>query len=107
MQAKEWLLADNPCDLCEPLDGRTVPTGEEFEPGVPFPPLHPNCRCTIAPVFVEDGEERRMYDGEHRKRHITAVGVWHARMERAMLNAVKRGWQAYQNQITRRLRQVA
>lgn len=59
----EWLLAPDyfpeiDGGECEPLDGRVVEYGQEFAPGVPFPPLHPNCRCTIAPVFEAGGAER-------------------------------------------------
>lgn len=48
----EWLTAD-PCPICEPLDGKLAELGEEFAPGIPYPPAHPGCRCAIAPVLKE------------------------------------------------------
>jgi hypothetical protein len=45
---KEWIVTpdDALCPQCEAYDGETVPIGDDFEDG--DPPLHPNCRCTIA-----------------------------------------------------------
>lgn len=67
----EWLVTDDDrtCPFCAPLDGKTVGLGKSFfdkgdkitaENGsvldldyenIDFPPLHPNCRCTIVPVI--------------------------------------------------------
>lgn len=104
----EWLLApDYTPEIdggeCEPFDGKVVEYGQEFAPGVPFPPLHPQCRCTIAPIF-EGG--RRLYVGESRKQHITAVGRAHLRMERMFLNALRRALQEEQNAVLRAVRSV-
>lgn len=45
---KEWITTPDEltCEYCAPMDGKTVPIDEEFKEG--DPPLHPNCRCTIA-----------------------------------------------------------
>lgn len=45
---KEWITTPDEltCEYCAPMDGKTVPIGDEFSEG--DPPLHPNCRCTIA-----------------------------------------------------------
>lgn len=45
---KEWIVTDDDklCPECAEMDGKTVPVTEEFPEG--DPPLHPNCRCTIA-----------------------------------------------------------
>lgn len=45
---KEWITTPDEltCDDCAPMDGKTVPIDSEFDGG--DPPLHPNCRCTIA-----------------------------------------------------------
>jgi len=76
VEAKEWLTAHDEmtCPFCAPLDGTTVSleevyyekgdtiTGTDKSTGntvrmtvgltdVGFPPLHPNCRCTIIPVL--------------------------------------------------------
>jgi hypothetical protein len=43
---KEWVLSEDPCELCEAAaGGGPVPVGESFPDG--DPPLHPRCRCTI------------------------------------------------------------
>ena len=42
------------CSSCSALDGRIFEVAEA-KPGVNFPTLHPNCRCTTAPVF--DGDD--------------------------------------------------
>lgn len=45
---KEWITTPDEltCPDCAPMDGKTVPIGDDFPEG--DPPLHPNCRCTIA-----------------------------------------------------------
>lgn len=45
---KEWIVTNDDllCPECEPMNGQTVPLGDEFPEG--DPPLHPRCRCTIA-----------------------------------------------------------
>lgn len=102
----EWLLApDYTPEIdggeCEPFDGKVVEYGQEFAPGVAFPPLHPQCRCTIAPVFEGD---RRLFEGEARKQHITALGRAHLRLERVYANALRRALQEQQNAMLRGLR---
>lgn len=37
-----------PCEVCEPLNGKTW---EIDDPDVPRPPMHPNCRCVIINSF--------------------------------------------------------
>lgn len=77
VEAKEWLTAhdERTCPWCGPQDGKVIELGESFfEQGdtvtgtndkgkkvylqvnvddVDFPPLHPNCRCTLIPVLKE------------------------------------------------------
>lgn len=48
------------CPICTGRDGDIVPI-EEAKPGGTIPPLHPNCRCTVLPVVVEDEIERAGY----------------------------------------------
>lgn len=44
------------CSRCVPLDGTTWPF-DERQPGVNFPPIHPNCRCGFEVIVPrEDGE---------------------------------------------------
>lgn len=52
VRGTEWLLAHNPCpEICEPLAGKVVPLGEEYAPGIRFPPAHVFCRCSLAPIL--------------------------------------------------------
>lgn len=101
----EWLLAPDYTPAidngeCAPFDGKVVEVGEEFAPGVRFPPLHPQCRCTIAPVI----NERRLYEGEARDHQIARMGREHLIMERRFRNVVVREFQDQQNRILRALR---
>lgn len=51
---KEWLLGDNPCDVCEANAAQgAIDLDETFESGDDAPPAHPNCECAVAPVVVE------------------------------------------------------
>ena len=57
--AKEWLTAED--DLVSPEcqeNGEAGPIGldAKFPSGDECPPVHPNCRCTIAPIVVFEGE---------------------------------------------------
>lgn len=47
---KQWIVTpdDRLCPICRPMEGVTVPIGEEFS--LPGPPAHPRCRCTVAVV---------------------------------------------------------
>jgi hypothetical protein len=64
VEAKMWITDPEPCDYCAVFEGKTAPLGGLFaEKGstildrefdyddLPAPPLHPNCRCDIVPVF--------------------------------------------------------
>lgn len=51
-------LSSVTCDTCAALDNRTFRVSER-EPGVNFPPIHPNCRCTtIIGDFNKEGATR-------------------------------------------------
>ena len=41
----EYLAESDCCDICREFKGRRMPTGN-----FPELPMHPNCRCTIAPI---------------------------------------------------------
>lgn len=43
-------LDSDTCPECGPLDGQTFPFDERGRPTIRRPPLHPNCRCFVAPV---------------------------------------------------------
>lgn len=48
---KSWLTIDSPCPYCQAAsDEGPVPLGQSFvQVGVPAPPGHPRCRCTLVP----------------------------------------------------------
>jgi len=52
---KVWVV-DDPCDICEELDGEEVGWDEDFSNGESMPPAHPNCECT-AILVTRTGEE--------------------------------------------------
>lgn len=78
VEAKEWLTAhdERTCPWCQPFDGKTIGLDEAYakkgdtltatsESGtkikldigvsnVEYPPLHPNCRCTLIPVLKKE-----------------------------------------------------
>ena len=48
---KKWLLALNPCPICEAnAEVGIIPLDEEFPSGDDAPPVHPNCECDVAPI---------------------------------------------------------
>jgi HK97 family phage portal protein len=71
VEAKEWFVNPDACELCQPMAGKTVDLGDTFFdvgdsidlPGgktfsidyedVGSPPLHVNCQCDLVPVFIE------------------------------------------------------
>ena len=56
VSGKQWTIAqDEFCDDCNELDGVVVGLDEPFPgDGGDGPPLHPNCRCDILPVLIDD-----------------------------------------------------
>lgn len=52
---QEWITEDDARsdEECLALDGLAIPIGEGFG-SVAYPPLHPNCRCTIALLTPEE-----------------------------------------------------
>ena len=42
---KEWIATEGACVVCSPMDGVKVRLAEAF--GIPGPPAHPRCLCTI------------------------------------------------------------
>lgn len=86
VESKEWLTAhdERTCPWCGPLDGKQLGLNDDFfEQGdtvtgvndkgkkvylnigvddVGFPPLHPNCRCTLIPVLKESDKSVRSKD---------------------------------------------
>jgi HK97 family phage portal protein len=57
VEGKEWLatIDERTGELDAALDGAVAKLGNDFKAGgesVPYPPLHPNCRCTLIPVII-------------------------------------------------------
>jgi hypothetical protein len=45
---KTWMAGGtDPCDLCEELDGETVPIDQAFSSGHDHPTAHPQCECAV------------------------------------------------------------
>lgn len=75
VEGKQWLIAwdERTCDICLDMEGMTAPVGQptwekegmtigdvqsnyglkfDYTEGeMPFPPIHPRCRCTIIPIL--------------------------------------------------------
>ena len=49
-------FGERTCDVCGGLDGQLFKLSDK-QPGVNFPPLHPNCRCTTIAVDPDDDLE--------------------------------------------------
>lgn len=43
---EEYIYLGGGCEICQVLNGKNFPL-EEAEAGVNFPPMHPNCKCTV------------------------------------------------------------
>ena len=51
---KQWVTHD-PCEICEANEAEgVVPIDHVFSSGHERPPAHPNCRCALAPVMMEE-----------------------------------------------------
>lgn len=59
VEGKQWFNGD-PCPECEPYDGRIVELSSDFFStdygSGEQPPLHPNCRCVLLPVLVDESK---------------------------------------------------
>lgn len=68
VEGKQWLTAidERTCDFCEDMNNRIELLGSSFDISdidlnfdysdgqMPYPPLHPNCRCTIIPILSKE-----------------------------------------------------
>ncbi len=62
---KQWITGAGCCPECQELDGVIVDMDEDFDYAdgpVEAPPAHPNCRCDILPLLVEDSPEAETQD---------------------------------------------
>lgn len=54
------------CEVCKALDGKTFPI-KDAEVGINLPPMHPNCRCSIAAYESESEYNEWLNEGEKLK----------------------------------------
>jgi len=64
----EWIAEQGACELCSPLRGQIVKTGEPFDNGQGWtglhPLVHPSCRCDVAPVVGKEFVPSNYWTGE-------------------------------------------
>lgn len=61
------------CEECHGVEGKTF-RFDDAEPGVNFPPLHPYCRCQIAPAVEDwDAWQQKQLDKKQAERAANAV----------------------------------
>ena len=65
-KGKEWLISADACEFCVPMNGKKAGLGKSFntsgidvdldytEGEMPYPPLHPSCKCTILAILIGD-----------------------------------------------------
>lgn len=57
---KVWTVDGAPCEVCQPMDGLSVPLDEEFlapnGDSVMAPPLHPSCLCVLTLIVDADDD---------------------------------------------------
>lgn len=58
VDGKKWLLAEDPCPICEGnADEGVIDIDEDFSSGDDAAPAHPNCECTVTPIIKEQEGE--------------------------------------------------
>lgn len=51
VESKEWLLAEDPCPICEEnANDGIIGLDEKFSSGDDAAPAHPNCECDVIPI---------------------------------------------------------
>ena len=56
VSGKQWILGDDACDECVAnAEQGAIGLEDEFLSGDDAPPAHPNCRCDVLPVLIEEG----------------------------------------------------
>lgn len=63
---KSWLVLEDGCDICqENADAGAIELDDDFPSGDSAPGAHPNCRCVLVPVVIdEDGNETEDDDAD-------------------------------------------
>ena len=52
------------CDVCKQLDGKHFPVEDLEDIGNHAPPIHPNCRCSVAAYMDREEFEWKLYEDE-------------------------------------------
>lgn len=56
-----WIPEIDACPTCVKLAGKVITPGEQFDENISHPPAHPNCRCKLMTLKVNDaGELKRL-----------------------------------------------
>lgn len=58
---RQWTIGTDQieiCDDCQEMDEQIVGIDDQFDGG--DPPLHPNCRCDVLPILVEDEADEEL-----------------------------------------------
>lgn len=70
------------CEECHAVDGKVF-RFDDAEPGVNFPPIHPYCRCQIAPAVTDwDAWQQKQLDKKQAERAAKAVDDKGGRVEK-------------------------
>jgi hypothetical protein len=57
VEGVRWATGADCCPKCDEMDGEEVPLGSLFDydgDQIEGPPAHPNCRCAVIPILVDD-----------------------------------------------------
>jgi SPP1 gp7 family putative phage head morphogenesis protein len=104
--AKEWLteMDNRTCPICGPMNGQRVKLAGEFagnnEQGertvTDYPPIHPQCRCTIIPVLSEKAyTKQKIEKSKHAKAaEVVVEGLKEIVTEGQKLEQAKQGLKA-------------
>ena len=79
-------------DICRNLDGQYFDK-DEIEPGVNYPPLHPNCRSTVETVMAYDtkAEKERIARGQNDEWYEVPGGTTYKQFQNMVANYVLKG----------------
>jgi HK97 family phage portal protein len=90
VKGKEWLTAmdERTCPVCQPLDGQTVTLGRNFKTelgDVEYPPIHPQCRCTVIPVVFEGKRSAKIKEIKEKRKSVLKKKILKAAHKEATL----------------------
>lgn len=79
-------------DICRNLDGKYFDK-DEIEPGVNYPPLHPNCRSTVETVMAYDtkSEKERIARGQNDEWYTVPAGTTYKQFQNMVAKKLLKG----------------